>query len=169
MKISKDKLFQLIIESYMEGGCIISCGNGGSATQSNHLAEELVGKYNRDRRPIKAISLSSDTGIITCIANDYGFENIFSRQIECMSCKKDILLCFSTSGSSPNIVKALEKSNLIGIKAILITGREYDLEKNNNQFLYYSVDKKESRSVQEDHLVLIHDIIEQIEEKLIKV
>ena len=105
MKISREKFFEEILETYNSGGSIIVCGNGGSATQANHLAEELVGRYKKDRKPIKALSLSSDSGIITCIANDYGFENIFSRQIECMASKNDILLCFSTSGTSPNIVK----------------------------------------------------------------
>ena len=167
MKITKKQLFLEIIDSYKSGGSLIACGNGGSATQANHLAEELVGRYKRDRNPIKALSLASDTGIITCIANDYGFDNIFSRQIECMASENDILLCFSTSGTSPNIVKALEKSSLIGTKAILITGNKYEPKIHNDKFLFYKVEKKESRRVQEDHLVLIHDIIEKIEEHLI--
>ena len=84
-----------------------------------------------------------------------------------MASENDILLCFSTSGTSPNIVKALEKSSLIGIKAILITGNKYEPKIHNDKFLFYKVEKKESRRVQEDHLVLIHDIIEKIEENLI--
>ena len=167
MNITKKQLFLEIIDSYKQGGCILACGNGGSATQANHLAEELVGRYKSDRKPIKALSLCSDTGIITCIANDYGFDNIFSRQIECIASHKDILLCLSTSGTSPNIVKALEKASLIGIKAILITGNKYDSKIHNDNFLFYKVEKNESRNVQEDHLVLIHDIIEKIEENLI--
>tara|TARA_B100000989_G_C19531294_1_gene470107 strand:+ start:5913 stop:6416 length:504 start_codon:yes stop_codon:yes gene_type:complete len=167
MKITKKQLFLEIIESYKLGGSILACGNGGSATQANHLAEELVGRYKRDRNPIKALSLASDTGIITCISNDYGFDNIFSRQIECMASENDILLCLSTSGNSPNIVKALEKASLIGIKAILITGNKYDSKIHNDKFLFYKVEKNESRNVQEDHLVLIHDIIEKIEENLL--
>ena len=164
MRITKKKLFLEIIESYKIGGSIISCGNGGSATQSNHLAEELVGRYKKDRNPIKALSLASDTGIITCIANDYGFDNIFSRQVECMASQNDILLCFSTSGTSPNIVNALEKSSLLGIKAILITGNKYNSKIHSDKFLFYKVENNSSRRVQEDHLVLIHDIIEKIEE-----
>ena len=167
MKINKKQLFLEIIESYKLGGSILACGNGGSATQANHLAEELVGRYKKDRNPIRALSLTSDTGIITCIANDYGFDNIFSRQIECMASENDILLCLSTSGTSPNIVKALEKAYSIGIKAILITGNKYDSKMHNDKFLFYKVEKNESRNVQEDHLVLIHDIIEKIEENLI--
>ena len=167
MKISREKFFEEILETYNSGGSIIVCGNGGSATQANHLAEELVGRYKKDRKPIKALSLSSDSGIITCIANDYGYENIFSRQIECMASKNDILLCFSTSGTSPNIVKVLEKSDSIGIKAILVTGKRYKPKNNCDMFLFYCVEQTESRRIQEDHLVLIHDIIEKIEENLI--
>ena len=167
MKINKKQLFLEIIESYKLGGSVIACGNGGSATQANHLVEELVGRYKKDRKPIRALSLASDVALITCIANDYGFDNIFSRQIECMASDNDILLCFSTSGTSPNIIKALEKSSLIGIKAILITGNQYNSKIHNDKFLFYKVEKNESRNVQEDHLVLIHDIIEKIEENLI--
>ena len=167
MKITKKQLFLEIIESYKLGGSILACGNGGSATQANHLAEELVGRYKKDRNPIRALSLTSDTGIITCSANDYGFDNIFSRQVECMASENDILLCLSTSGTSTNIVKALEKASLIGIKAILITGNKYDPKIHDDKYLFYKVEKNESRHVQEDHLVLIHDIIEKIEENLI--
>jgi len=113
------------------------------------------------------LSLSSDPGIITCIANDYGYENIFSRQLECMASENDILLCFSTSGTSPNIVEVLKKSFSIGIKAILVTGNKYEPKNINNMFLFYCVEQSEGRKIQEDHLVLIHDIIEKIEENLI--
>lgn len=167
MKISREKFFEEILESYNSGGSIIVCGNGGSATQANHLAEELVGRYNKDRKPIRALSLSSDPGIITCIANDYGYENIFSRQLECMAYKNDILLCLSTSGTSPNIVQVLKKSFSLGIKSILVTGNKYEPKNNTNMFLFYCVEQRESRRIQEDHLVLIHDIIEKIEENLI--
>ena len=166
MKISRKKFFEEILESYTSGGSIIVCGNGGSATQANHLAEELVGRYKNDRKPIKALSLSSDPGIITCIANDYGYENIFSRQLECMANENDILLCLSTSGTSPNIVEVLKKSVLMGVKSILITGNKYQSKNNSDNFLFYCVEQSESRRIQEDHLVLIHDIIEKIEEKL---
>tara|TARA_Y100000589_G_C27195159_1_gene646484 strand:+ start:240 stop:740 length:501 start_codon:yes stop_codon:yes gene_type:complete len=166
MKISKSSLLIKIVDTYNRGGSLIVCGNGGSATQSNHLAEELVGRYKKDRKPIKAHSLSSDVGIITCIANDYGFEKIFSRQLECMANDLDILICFSTSGKSPNIVKVMDKAISLGIEAVLITGNNYNepLDKN---FLFYAVDDFEGRRVQEKHLVLIHDIIEAIEENFI--
>ncbi len=166
MKISKEQLFESIINSYRAGGGIIACGNGGSATQSNHLVEELVGRYKNDRIPIKGLSLSSDSSIITCIGNDYGFEYIFSRQIECLASINDILLCFSTSGKSKNIINVLQKAKTLNIQAILITGDNYFDE--TNDFVYYSVGEKEGRRIQEEHLVLIHDIIENIELNLIK-
>ncbi len=165
MKISKEKLFNDIIESYKKGGCIISCGNGGSAAQSNHLMEELVGRYKDDRRPIKGLSLCSDSSLLTCIGNDYGFEYIYSRQIECMASENDILLCFSTSGRSENIINALQKAQNLNIKAVLITGDKYN--PNLNDINFYSVGEKEGRLIQERHLVLIHDIIEHIESNLI--
>ena len=162
MKITKKQLFLEIIDSYKSGGSLIACGNGGSATQANHLAEELVGRYKRDRIPIKALSLASDTGIITCIANDYGFDNIFSRQIECMASENDILLCFSTSGKSNNIVNVIKKAKEIKLENVLITGENYC---GNDGFdsQYYAVNQIEGRRIQEEHLVLIHDIIEEIE------
>ena len=162
MKISRKELFFQIVNSYKSGGSIISCGNGGSATQSNHLAEELVGRYKKDRRPIRALSLTSDAAIITCISNDYGYENIFSRQIECMANKNDILLCFSTSGKSNNIINAIKKAKEIKLANVLITGENYC---GNDEFdsQYYAVNQIEGRRIQEEHLVLIHDIIEEIE------
>ena len=165
MKISKDQLFETIIKSYKVGGSIIACGNGGSATQSNHLVEELVGRYKNDRLPIKGLSLCSDSSLITCIGNDYGFEYIFSRQIECMASQNDVLLCFSTSGKSKNIINALKKAQALDLKAFLITGDSY-IDKD-NEFIYYTVGKKEGRKIQEEHLVLIHDIIECIEKDFI--
>ena len=114
----------LIVDRLKGGKTIFACGNGGSATDSMHLCEELVGRYRDNRRPLPAVSLNTDSSVLTCIGNDYGFDAIFSRQIEALGKEDDILVGFSTSGNSENIALAFEKARSRGVTTILLSGKD---------------------------------------------
>ena len=114
----------LIVDRLKSGKTIFACGNGGSATDSMHLCEELVGRYRDNRRPLPAVSLNTDSSVLTCIGNDYGFDAIFSRQIEALGKEEDILVGFSTSGNSENIALAFEKARSRGVTTILLSGKD---------------------------------------------
>ncbi len=114
----------LIVDRLKGGKTIFACGNGGSATDSMHLCEELVGRYRDNRRPLPAVSLNTDSSVLTCIGNDYGFDAIFSRQIEALGKEEDILVGFSTSGNSENIALAFEKARAKGVTTILLSGKD---------------------------------------------
>ena len=117
------KISVLSIEALLNHNKLMFCGNGGSASDSNHLAAELVGKFYQDRKPLNAVSLTANTSTITAIANDFGFENIFSRQINGLGHEGDILFALSTSGNSENIINAIKIANSKKIKTILLTGK----------------------------------------------
>ena len=112
-----------IVSSIKSGNKIIFCGNGGSASDAQHLATELIGRYKNDRDPLPAIAITTDTSALTAIGNDYGFENIFSRQITGIGKPGDILVAISTSGKSSNIIKAASAASVMGIKVIGLTGQ----------------------------------------------
>ena len=114
----------LIVDRLKRGKTIFACGNGGSATDSMHLCEELVGRYRDNRRPLPAVSLNTDSSVLTCIGNDYGFDAIFSRQIEALGKEDDVLVGFSTSGNSKNIAHAIEKARSKGVTTILLSGKD---------------------------------------------
>ena len=113
---------ELIINCLRAGGTIYTAGNGGSAAQALHLAEELIGRYRSNRRPLRAICLNADATALTCIANDFGFEAVFARQCEALLRHGDVLVVLSTSGNSPNILKALEVAQTRGCHSIGLLG-----------------------------------------------
>ncbi|MFP4165627.1 MAG: SIS domain-containing protein [Opitutales bacterium] len=113
---------ELIVERLHGGNTIFACGNGGSATDSMHLCEELVGRYRGERPPLPAVSLNTDSSVLTCIGNDYGFDAIFSRQIEALGKPNDILVGFSTSGNSENIRLAFKSARKKGMSTLLLSG-----------------------------------------------
>lgn len=114
----------LINNAIKSGGKLMLCGNGGSAADSQHIAAELVGRFIKDRRPLPAIALSTDTSAITCISNDYGYEYIFSRQVESLGNEADVLLAISTSGNSNNIVEAIKTAKQKKLKVIGLLGKD---------------------------------------------
>jgi D-sedoheptulose 7-phosphate isomerase len=114
----------LIVESLKSGGKLLVFGNGGSAADAQHIAGELVNRFLQERRALPAISLTTDGGVLTCIANDTGFEKVFARQIEALGNEGDVCLAISTSGQSPNIVSACEQARAQGIKVIGLLGRD---------------------------------------------
>jgi D-sedoheptulose 7-phosphate isomerase len=105
------------------GGAILTAGNGGSAADASHLAEELVGRFDKERGPLRAVSLCADATLLTCVANDYGYEQIFARQVEGIGRPGDVLVAFSTSGASPNIVLALKVARARGLKTVALLGK----------------------------------------------
>ena len=114
----------LIAEAFKANGKLLIFGNGGSAADAQHIAGELVNRFLRKRRALPAIALTTDGGVLTCVANDTGFENVFARQIEALGTKGDICLAISTSGTSSNIVRACEQARAQGIKVIGLLGRD---------------------------------------------
>lgn len=142
---------------------IFVCGNGGSAEQANHFCAELIGQYQNINKPIACISLNSNIPLITSLSNDYNYEFVFDKQIEALAKKSDLLIAFSTSGTSKNIINALKTAKNEQMKTILITG-EKDL-KNNIDFLL-NVDYKSTEVIQEVHLFYIHLFAEYLKNLL---
>lgn len=114
----------IITESLRNGGKLLLCGNGGSAADCQHIAAEFTGRFIKDRAPISAISLTTDTSALTCIGNDYSFNEIFSRQVFAVGRPGDILLAITTSGNSGNVLTAIEAAHKLGIKSIGLLGRD---------------------------------------------
>jgi D-sedoheptulose 7-phosphate isomerase len=112
----------LLTKSVKAGGKIMFCGNGGSAADAQHLAAELVGRYIKERAPIAAIALTTDTSALTAIANDYAFDTVFERQVGALGRQGDVLVALSTSGKSPNVIKAAEAAKALGVSVIALTG-----------------------------------------------
>ena len=118
------KAVAMIAEAFKANGKLLVFGNGGSAADAQHIAGELVNRFLQKRRGLPAIALTTDGGVLTCIANDSGFENVFARQIEALGTKGDVCLAISTSGTSSNIVRACEQARAQGIKVIGLLGRD---------------------------------------------
>ncbi len=158
------KAANLISSAIEAGGKVISCGNGGSMCDAMHFAEELMGKFREERTPVPAIAIS-DPSYLTCAANDYGYENIFSRYIEGLGKTTDILFAITTSGKSQNIVNALEAAKEKGMTSIALTGNDggsvaalADLEIRVPHTGY-------ADRIQEMHIKIIHILISLIEQK----
>jgi D-sedoheptulose 7-phosphate isomerase len=158
---------ELIIESYRNGGCVYICGNGGSAADAQHIAGELVGRFLRERKGLPAVAFSTDTSIITAIANDYGYGQIFTRQTEALVKEGDVLWGLSTSGASENIVDAVKLAKEMGAKILTFTGRlDTPLEKLSD--VCVSVNAKNSYSAQEIHQIAYHMICDLVEQNACK-
>ncbi len=114
----------LVAQSLRAGGKLMLCGNGGSAADSQHIAAELTGRFQRERPPMAALALSVDTSALTCIGNDYGFAEVFARQVRGIGRRGDCLVAISTSGRSPNVLRAVAAANELGICSIALTGSQ---------------------------------------------
>jgi len=152
----------LIVDRLKRGKTIFACGNGGSATDSMHLCEELVGRYRDNRRPLPAVSLNTDSSVLTCIGNDYGFDAIFSRQIEALGKEDDVLVGFSTSGNSENIANAFEKACSKGVTTILLSGKDGGKIKAIADHLIIIPSDNTAR-IQELHTFILHAWLELVE------
>jgi phosphoheptose isomerase len=144
------------------GGKVLTAGNGGSAADALHLAEELVGKFSKPRKSLPAVCLSADSTLITCIGNDFGFENIFSRQIEGLADPRDIFIAFSTSGNSKNILRALLAANSKSVKSVLMTGNECGCCQGRSD-IEIRVPSNETARIQEAHTFILHSWLKYLE------
>lgn len=144
---------------------IFWCGNGGSTSDSNHLSAELIGRYDKVRRPIKSISLPTNPSIATCISNDFGYDEIFARELEGLGSENDILVGISTSGKSQNVIKAMKIARKLNMKTIGLLGRDGgDIKKYCDHKLI--VPSLSTARIQETHILLGHVICKILEEKL---
>ncbi len=157
------KAFAILEEIVKNRRVLFICGNGGSAAQSQHFAAEWVCRYKKERPALKAIALTTDTSALTAIGNDYGFENIFARQVEALASKDDCLVVISTSGRSPNILKAIDKAKTIGLKTIALSGQKGAALKNLVDVAIL-VPSDETARIQEVHDLILHAWCEAIDE-----
>ena len=162
---SVDKAASIIAATIENGNKIMSCGNGGSMCDAMHFAEELSGNY-REARPAYPAFALSDASALTCIGNDYGFENVFSRQVEALGMEYDILLAISTSGNSPNILKAAEVAKSKGLIVVGLTGKDGGKLKSMCDHEIRIPWDGYSDRIQELHIMCIHAIISGVESEL---
>tara|TARA_B100000029_G_C17426553_1_gene906267 strand:+ start:310 stop:879 length:570 start_codon:yes stop_codon:yes gene_type:complete len=155
----------ITIDALKNKNKVIFCGNGGSAADSQHLAAELMGRYKIDRSPLPAIAITVDTSALTAIANDYGYENVFSRQLNGIGVKGDVLFAISTSGQSKSVLEAIKTAKEIGMHIISFTGVTNG-EMNKMSDICINVPSKETNHIQEMHITIGQLICGLVEEEL---
>jgi len=157
------KIAALITESINNNGCVYICGNGGSAADAQHIAGELVGRFLRERRPLPAVAFGCDSSVMTSIANDYDFNSVFAKSVEALAKSGDILWAISTSGTSKNIIAAVEKAKDMNVKIVGFAGRKGSkLESLSDICL--CVDGENSYQIQQIHQIAYHIICDLIEQ-----
>jgi|TARA_Y100000310_G_C20543950_1_gene744683 D-sedoheptulose 7-phosphate isomerase len=162
-----EECVNLILNCLKSNKKILLCGNGGSATQATHIAAEFTGRYKLERKALPAIALTTDLAAITAIANDYGYEKIFERQVEALGQEGDILISLSTSGNSKNIINATNKARSLGIKTIALLGKDGGKLKNTSN-IEIIIPSENTPRIQEAHLTILHIICELAENRLFK-
>ena len=160
-------LAEKIKASIEKGGKLIAFGNGGSAADAQHLVAEMVVRFEKDRRSLPAVALTTNTSTLTACANDYGFENVFSRQIESLADKKDVVLAISTSGVSPNVIKGAEEAKKKGAFVAGLTGRDGGKLKGLCD-LCIIVKSRKTADIQVAHIALIHILCLVLENEFVK-
>ncbi len=156
------KAVETVVDRYKRGGRLYIAGNGGSAADAQHLAAEFVSKLARDRAPLPAEALTVDSSTLTAIANDYGYDQVFSRQITGKATDKDVFLGITTSGKSPNILKALEQCRTMGVPSIIFCGRDGGTARLMADHCIV-VPGAATSTIQELHIVLAHTLCECVE------
>jgi len=157
------KAGDVCIDSLKNEGKILICGNGGSAADSQHIAAELSGRFKKERVALAGIALTTDTSALTAIGNDYGFEYVFSRQVEALAKKDDVLIAISTSGNSENVINAINSAKKIGCKIITLTGKDGGAMKNMGD-VNIVVPSYNTPRIQEMHIMIGHMICALIDE-----
>jgi D-sedoheptulose 7-phosphate isomerase len=160
-----DRASSMITECYQESGKILIAGNGGSLCDAMHFAEELTGFYREKRKALGAIALS-DPGHMSCVGNDVGYNQVFSRGLEALASPKDVFIGLTTSGNSQNIIEAMKTAKTLGLKTIAFLGKDGGKLKGQADLEWIVSGFKYSDRVQEAHMTAIHIIIEMIEKKL---
>jgi D-sedoheptulose 7-phosphate isomerase len=157
------EIAEIAVRSLRSGGTIFWCGNGGSAADSQHLAAELVGRYKLEREAISSIALTTDTSILTALSNDYGFEFVFSRQLEALAHEGDVLIALTTSGSSENIMNAVQTAKGLKVSTVLLTSIKYSGDEGD---FVLKVESTKTEQIQHAHTAIGHVICELIESSL---
>ncbi len=155
----------LIVDALRRGKKLLVFGNGGSAADAQHLAAELVGRFNRERAPLPAVALTTDTSILTALANDYGYEEVFSRQVQALGSAGDVACGISTSGNSANVVKGLEAAKELGLRTVALTGAGGGPVAEAAE-VAVRVPSRSTPRIQEAHATIIHIICEAAEAAL---
>jgi D-sedoheptulose 7-phosphate isomerase len=153
-----------IVAALKDGRTVFAFGNGGSAADAQHFTAELVGRYERDRKGWPAIALTTDTSALTAVGNDYGFDQVFARQIEAIGRPGDVAIGISTSGNSPNVLRGLEAAKARGLTTIALTGRGG--EAGRIAAHHVAVDEERTSRVQEVHATVLHVMCELVEQEL---
>ncbi|MFV2113779.1 SIS domain-containing protein [Micromonospora sp. LOL_025] len=153
---------ELVCARLARGGVVYTLGNGGSAADAQHLAGELIGHYKRDRRPLPAVTLSTDASVMTCIANDYSYEDVFSRQVRALARPDDVVIAFTTSGRSPNVVAALAAGQAGGATTVLFAGGDGGPARIHADHALL-VPSKSTQRIQEMHTLMLHVISEMVD------
>lgn len=161
------QISKCISESLLKNGTIYLFGNGGSAADSQHIAAEFVGRFARERKPLPAEALTTNTSAITAIGNDYDFSDIFSRQVKARVQPKDVVVGISTSGKSMNVIKGLKAAKTIGAKTIGFTGSKADVMQSLTDYCL-CVPSKSTPRIQEAHILAWHIICDLVEASVIK-
>lgn len=154
----------IILDALEAGGKVLVCGNGGSACDAMHFAEELTGRFRKDRKALPAISLT-DSAHLTCVGNDYGFDYVFSRAVEALGKPEDVLVAISTSGNSRNVIYAVEQARGIGMNVVCLLGKDGGALKGQGD-AEIIVPSQTTERVQEVHMIVLHLVIETIEREL---
>ena len=155
----------VITKSLKSGGTIFWCGNGGSAADSQHIAAEFVGRYKKNRKPLRSIALTTDSSVLTCVANDFSYKEIFSRQLSALGRDGDILVAISTSGESENVKQALLQAKKMKIKTIALLGKKGGVCKNYAD-IPLIIQSNTTARIQEIHILIEHLLCELVEKKL---
>lgn len=156
---------ELMVESLMATGKILACGNGGSAADAQHFAAELVGRYERERPELAAIALTVDSSILTAIANDYSFEQVFAKQVRALGQPQDVLLAISTSGNSANVIAAIDAAHEREMRVVALTGRGGGriAELLTERDIHICVPAERTARIQEVHLLTLHCLCDGID------
>ncbi len=152
-----------IIAAIKKGNKVLVCGNGGSAADSQHMAAEMIGRFERERRGLPAVALTTDTSSLTALANDYDFDIVFERQVEALGRRGDVLLALSTSGRSPSVLKAVRRARKMGIRTIGLTGKDGG-RLSRSADLSLVMPASNTARIQECHICVLHilcDIVER--------
>ena len=160
-----EQISREIIKAFKAGKKILLCGNGGSASDSQHIAAEFIGRFKRERKSLPAIALTTDTSILTAVANDYSYDDIFSRQVEGLGQKGDVLIAISTSGNSRNVLAAVRQAKELGILTIGLTGGEGGQLKSIVDLCFLARSSK-TPHIQEMHITALHAVSEVVENVL---
>lgn len=152
-------------KSLAAGGRLLCCGNGGSLSQAMHFAEEWTGRFRRDRAPLPALALA-DPSQMSCIANDFGFDQVFARQLEAHGRPPDLLVAISTSGASPNVIEAARTARRLGLASVALVGRDGGPLADEVDVVVRVPAAVEADRIQECHLVVLHAVLEAVERRL---